>query len=154
VVERGCHVVEDPQRAVPRERAALDGVAERLPLHELHDDQDALFVGGRVENRHQVGVVQRRSDLGLAGEPPGNVVGTVRMQALDGHPATQPLVLAQQHGGHAARPERPDHAVAAGEESSLALNRHPERNTHARTTLIAQRRRQSHWNSRSIPVMV
>jgi hypothetical protein len=69
-------------------RGPLDGepAGERLPLHQLHHDEDLLFVRTDVEHRHDVGVRQLRHRLRLAQEPPllaqrlGRLVGAQQLE--------------------------------------------------------------------------
>ena len=72
-VVRGPDGVRDLERefdGVPdRQPAARNQVAERQPVHELHDDEVRAFVRRDVIHRDDVRVVERRGGTGLAEEP-------------------------------------------------------------------------------------
>ncbi len=113
VVERVSEVANHARDLLRPQRPAAEHPRQRLAVHELHDDQDALVVGRGVEHRDEVRVVQRGAQLGLARKAPFDVHRAVGMQPLDRYLAGKPLVLTQENRGHAARPEVPDHPVAA-----------------------------------------
>ena len=58
-------------------------------------------------------MVERSTELRLAREALFDVDRAVGVQPLDRDLAAEPLVLAQEHGRHAARAEVPDYPVAA-----------------------------------------
>ena len=117
VVERLGHAAEDRERALGRHRAGGDLLAQGVALDALHDDQDALVVGGDVVDHHYVRVVERRAEPRLAPEAPDHVVVShPAVEALDRHAAPQPLVLREVHGRGAARSESPERAVAPSQK--------------------------------------
>jgi hypothetical protein len=116
VVERRPHALDDLKRALGPDRSASQLLGERRPLHVLLDDEHALVVGGRVEDGHEVRVVERGPEARLSLEAPPHVLGRVRVQALDRHAPAQPLVLGQVDRARAAAPEPAQHAVAAREQ--------------------------------------
>jgi hypothetical protein len=111
VVERVAQLGDHPRDLLGPQRTAPQEPRERLPVHVLHDDQDALVVGRGVEHRDQVRMVQRRPELRLAVEALCDVLRAIGVQALHGHLAAEPLVLAQENGGHASRAEMPDYPI-------------------------------------------
>ena len=60
---------------------------------------------------HEVRVVQRCAELRLPVEALFDVHRAIGVQALYGHLAAQPLVLAQEDRGHAAGAEVPDYPI-------------------------------------------
>ncbi len=113
VVERLAEVEHHPPDLLRPHRAAPEHTRQRLAVHVLHDDQHALVVGGGVEHRDEVRVVQRCAELRLAGEALLDVGRAVGVQALDGNLAAETLVLAEEDGGHAAGAEVPDYPITA-----------------------------------------
>jgi hypothetical protein len=69
-------------------------------------------------------VVQRCAQLRLAHEALLDLARAVRVQPLDGDATVEPLVVAEQHGGHAAGPEPAQHPVAPSKKRSLRQSRH------------------------------
>jgi hypothetical protein len=100
-------------------------VLQRLTLDVLHDDQHRLAVGVDVEDRHQVRMVQRCAEPGLALEALRGVLRTVRVELLDRHLAPQALVLGQVDLGHPPDADRVELPVATGQQLVLRLKRHP-----------------------------
>ena len=93
VVERLAEVAHHGGHLLRPKRAAAQHPRQRLALHVLHDDQHALVVGGGVEHRDQVRVVERSAELRLAGEALLHVDRAVGMQALDGNLPSEAFVL-------------------------------------------------------------
>ena len=116
MVERVAEVAHHGRDLLGPQRPAAEHPRQRLALHVLHDDQHALVVGGRVEHRDEVRVVQRRSELCLASEALLDVDRAVGMQALDGNLPSESLVLTEEDRRHAARAEVPQYPVAAVEK--------------------------------------
>jgi hypothetical protein len=113
VIERITEVADHRRDLLRPERAAAQHPRQRLALHVLHDDQDALVIGGGVEHRHEVRVVQGSTELRLTVEAQFDVDRTVGMQALDGHLPPEALVLTEKDRCHAARAEVPQYPIAA-----------------------------------------
>ena len=113
MVERVAEVAHHGRDLLGPQRPAAKHPRQRLALHVLHDDQHALVVGGGVEHRDEVRVVERRSELRLAGEALLHVDRAVGMQALDGHLPSESLVLTEEDRCHAARAEVSQYPVAA-----------------------------------------
>jgi hypothetical protein len=102
VVEGVAELGRHRRHPLGLERTAPQRLRERLALHVLHDDQDALGVRRRVVDRHEVRMVQRRPEPRLAGEALLHFARARGVQPLDRHPAAQPLVVAEQDRRHAA----------------------------------------------------
>ena len=94
VVERVAQVEHHPAHLLGAQRPSPQHPRQRLAVHVLHDDQHALVVGRGVEDGHEVRVVQGCPELRFAVEALLDVHRAVGMQALYGHLAAQPLVLA------------------------------------------------------------
>jgi len=73
---------------------AADELVQRFADHVLHNDEDALVVGLRVEDRDETRMAERCAQSRLAPQPPRDVLRTVRVHALDRYLAAQALVLA------------------------------------------------------------
>src|SRR4029453_15491230 len=58
VVDGRSGLLEDPQGLLGRDRPAVDAGVERLAVDVLHDDVERVLVGNRIEDRHDVGVVE------------------------------------------------------------------------------------------------
>ena len=88
VLEPAQHVAGDAQRPPPREPAlALEEIAERLALEQLHHQEERAVVGGAgVEHRDAVGVIEPDADERLALEPRLGFLAAAqeRVQHLDG----------------------------------------------------------------------
>ena len=114
VIQRGADLAQDGDGALRRQRSAKQPLLQRLALHVLHDDQQGVVVGRRVEDRDHVGVVQRCAQASLAAEAGQGVLRAGGRQALERHQATEALVFGQQNAGpHTARAESLEHAVPA-----------------------------------------
>jgi hypothetical protein len=124
VVERVAELLGDPRHMGRLERPAQQRLRERLALHVLHDDQHALVLDRGVVDRDEVRVVERSAQLRFAHEALLDLTGAVRVQPLDGHAPVEPLVVAEQHRGHAADPESAQHPVAPSKKRSLRQSRH------------------------------
>ena len=114
VVERGRERSQHLHHPARAERAAAEGVRQRLPLDVLHDDEHAFLVGLRVEDGHEPRVAEGGSQPGLAAQPAGDVLRAVRVHALDRDLAAEALVLGQEDRRHPARAEPPEDPVAVG----------------------------------------
>ena len=77
------------------------------------DGTQTLFA--RFEDRHDVGVLERRGRFGLAAEALDEfgVAGEVGVKDLQGHAAGQVQVIGEPDVGHAAGADPPLDAVAA-----------------------------------------
>jgi hypothetical protein len=124
VVERIAQVAHHARDLLGPQRTAAQHPRQRLALHVLHDDEDALVVGRGVEHRDEVRVVERGAELRLACEALFDVHRAVGMQSLDRDLARQALVLAQENRRHAARAQVPNHPIAAVQKRTLGIHRH------------------------------
>ena len=61
-----CNLDRQIQDLVRVQRLAQDALLQRLPLQQLHRDEVLAFVLVDVIDRADVGVIERRSRLGLA----------------------------------------------------------------------------------------
>ena len=95
---------------------AGEAIAQGLALDVGHDVvEEAVGVAG-VEEAEDVGVLEARGDLDLAGEALGaEGGGELGTEDLDGDAAVVLQVFGEVDGGHAALAELPLDAVAAGE---------------------------------------
>jgi hypothetical protein len=125
VVERGPDLARDAGHAPRLQRSGAQRSRERLALHVLHHDQDALVVDGGVEHGHEVRVVERSAELRLAQEALLHVVRAVGVEALDGDLAAEPLVLTQQDVRHPAQAEWPQHPITPVQKCPVGGDRHP-----------------------------
>jgi hypothetical protein len=119
VLERGRDLAPDVGRL--RRRAAGTGVeeaAQAAPLEQLEDHERDLVVAPVVD-RHDVGVVQGRGDLGLGAEPPEEapVVGEAGVEDLHRHPPAQLHVVGHVDATARARADGREHAVPGGEDA-------------------------------------
>ena len=109
------HVLQPRRRVVPElgdlachERALVEPALEVGALHELHDVVDAGgggvgAVDGRVEQRHEIGMVEAGEDVDLVLLALEVDLGRrTRAEHLDGDVAPQELVVGAEHVGHAA----------------------------------------------------
>jgi hypothetical protein len=85
-----------------------DDVGERLPLDELHHERLPAARILEAVDLGDVGVIQRREDVGFALEPrqPFGIVGEERRQDLDGDIAVELCVACPVDLAHAARANR------------------------------------------------
>ena len=93
------------QRLARGERAARDQLAQRAALDELHGDVAHAVVGADVEERDDVGVVERRGGARLLLEARATL-GIGRdsgRQDLDRDLAPEPRVAGAEHLAHASR---------------------------------------------------
>ncbi len=129
------HVEHDVDRGGGRELAAAQARAphDRAQVdaaHVLHDDEQRLVGLDEIEGVHDVGVIERRGDLGLAEEQIAEFgARRVLRQELLEHDllleAAGPELLADVDGAHAALGEVPLDAVAA--RGRLLAGVHPRR---------------------------
>ena len=98
---------------------AADELLERPTLDVLHHDEVRAVRLPAVEDRDDVRVGESGRVRCFAAEALDEllVVRVALVQDLDGHAATELLVLGEVHVGHAAATELPRDAVTAGEES-------------------------------------
>ena len=68
-VERIGDLHGEVEQRVDRQRRAVDAVAQRLAVEQLHDEERQIAVPADVVERADVRVVQRRGRPGLALEP-------------------------------------------------------------------------------------
>ena len=119
--DRGEHLLDDRQRLVGVEPAALDEhVAQRAAADVLHHQVRQAVVGALVVDRDHVGVGQPGDRLGLVGEPGRGSwpLGLRRLRRLgrvndlDGDGALEALVGGGVHGRHATTGDATANAVA------------------------------------------
>jgi hypothetical protein len=115
VLECEADFSRDPDRLVDREPAlAFQPVAQRLALHERHDEPQVTLGLTRVEDGQDMGVLEAGGESDLTAESRRADRGRhVRVQNLDGHPAFVPRVVGEPNGGHPTAAELPEHAVRA-----------------------------------------
>jgi hypothetical protein len=111
--------VDDLERVRPH--TALDQLAERLALQQLHA-QEQLAIRGLVAvvDTDDVAVVEQRERLRLADEPLTAIGAKLQRLAehLDGDRSIQIEVVPAPHGSHAALADLVEHLDPAGEEST------------------------------------
>ena len=113
--ERLEHRVEHVEGRPRREQALLaHDVAQGLPGHVLHREEDVAVVLALVEHGDDVGVGQRRGRARLATEAGDEalVVGEVLAHHLQGDLAVEPLVDGEVDRRHPAVGDPTEHAVA------------------------------------------
>ena len=107
---------------------AANELLERPALDVLHHDEVRAVRLPPVEDRDDVRVGEAGRMRCLAAEALDEllVVRVALVQDLDGHAATQLLILGEVHVGHAAAPELPRDPVSTGEECAAegVLSRH------------------------------
>ena len=109
---RGLERVRDlpghGERFFCRNRPRRDPLRERLALDELENERLDVARFLETVDRRNVGMVQRREDLGLPLEPrqPLGILRHRLWQHLDRHLAVQLPVLRPVHLPHASRAER------------------------------------------------
>ena len=120
-VERVSDLGED-HNGLPRfERAVLvEVLAQRRPVHELHDDRLDVAVGAGVEDRHDPRMREPGRGHRLAPEPLDERVvgGEMRMQQLHRHLAGEGLVSGLPDLRHAAGGDEAVEAVPTPDEST------------------------------------
>src|SRR6185369_4915972 len=91
-----------------REGLAMEDLAERLPVHELHRDEDRVAGGPDLVDRDDVRVVERgrRARLLLEALPAVRVGGELRREDLDRDLASEPRVARAVDLAHSSRAER------------------------------------------------
>ena len=132
VLERRRDVVSDSGRLRDVEqRPLIEHRPEAAALEEL-EDHERHVVLAPVVDRHDVGVTQRRGELGLGPEPPQKrgVVGERGVQHLHRDPAAQSLVVGHVHAAARAGTNRAVKQVATGQhparqEIAGSTSRHP-----------------------------
>ena len=129
VVQGVGHGHGDLHRLVDAElRLAIELAPQRLAVDERHHVVEEAVGGAGVEERQDVGMLQRGGGLDFHHEPLGaDDGGELRLQDLERHLAVVLEVLRQVHRGHAALAELPLDAVAVGEGGGEAGKRvsHP-----------------------------
>ena len=103
--QRGEHRLDQGERPRRSHRALLaDQVAQGVPAHQLHGQEDGAVVGALVEDRHDVRVGEPGRGAGLAHEAGGElvVVAEPGMHHLDRDGAVQAQVGGLVDAGHAA----------------------------------------------------
>jgi hypothetical protein len=106
--DRVRHLVREVEQALRRERLAVENLAERLAVDELHRDEDRLARGSDLVDRDDVLVVQRRrrARLLLEALAPVRVGGELRREDLDGDLAPEARVSRAIDLAHPSGAER------------------------------------------------
>ena len=106
-VEAPAQPLRDGERALDRQRPALDEVGERLAAHVLHDDERRI-ADDEIEEARHVRVLDGGDRLRLVLEALAELgVGEqLRLEQLDGHAHADGDVLGDEDLAHAARAER------------------------------------------------
>jgi hypothetical protein len=93
--------------------ARVQPLRERVASQELHRQKEVALVGelARIEDLHDVPVLEPADDLRLAQEPGGLVRVAERRRELQRDVAAEELVARRPHAGHAALPDRADESV-------------------------------------------
>ena len=120
--ERARQSLGDDQRAKERKAdVALETIAQRLAVHELHHEERRI-AENEVEEAHDVRVLNRRdrSRLALKSRLEDGVAHELRLEHLDGDAQANGRVLGDEHLPHATGAEQLDHAV-------MRADRRPER---------------------------
>jgi hypothetical protein len=114
----------DVQRSLHGHRAGDGQLSQRLAVHELHRDERRLALAADLENRNDVGVVERRRRprLLLEARQAPLVRGERLRQDLQRDLAPEPRVARPIHLSHSARAERREHLE--GTEPLTRLERH------------------------------
>ena len=117
VAERGGDLTGQPQRNVYRQlRLALQPRPERLARDVGHDVVEEVAGRPRVEQRHDVRMIQPRGDLDFAQEAlAADHRGNLRLQHLDRHLPPVPDIVGEIDGRHAAGADLGFDAVAIGQ---------------------------------------
>jgi hypothetical protein len=94
----------DCHHFIHRDRALRDAVGKRWPLDQLHDQGSGAVVAFEPVDGGDVGVIQRREDLGFTSKPgePLSVRGHRVRQDLDGDLSLEPGVQRPVHLPHPA----------------------------------------------------
>ncbi len=123
VVERIGHRDGDPDRLVHAQLGlAVELRAQRLAVDERHDVEEEAVGGAGIEERQDVGVLQRRGGRDLLDEPLGaEDGGELGLEDLERHLALVLEVLGQVHRGHAALAQLALDAVAVGQGGGEAV---------------------------------
>ena len=96
-----------------RQRRAVDAVAQRLPVEQLHDEERQIAMPPDVVERADVRVVQRRGRPGLTLEPfeRRRIGRELRRQKFDRDLTAEPRVLGAINDTHPALPDLVEDAV-------------------------------------------
>ncbi len=109
------HRLQHVERGSRGQRLAVaQHLAQGLPRHVLHREEDVAAVLALVEHGDDVRVRERRGRAGLVAEPGDEalVVGEVGEHDLEGDLAVEALVDGEVDRRHAAVGEATEHAVA------------------------------------------
>jgi hypothetical protein len=121
LAQPGRDLAGDVQRLGRLERAPLDPVPQRLPLHELHGDVGPVFAFPDLVDDADIRVGERRGRLGLDEEALLELrrVHEMGRQELEGDTALELEVLGLVDDAHPAGPDLIDDLVLAGDERAL-----------------------------------
>ncbi len=105
-----CDLERDVKRGRDRERAVGEHLAQRLPLDELHRDEDAPLVLADLVHRRDVWVRDRGRGARLAEHPLSPIVVRLerRRQYFERDRAAQRLVLSPVDDAHPPLAEPPE----------------------------------------------
>ncbi len=125
VVERVRYLLRDLRGVLHRQPLRLlQPLAQRLPFHDRHHVIEEPAGLTRIEQRHDVRMIEPGRQVDLAHEPIGTELqGQLRAEHLDGDPAVVSYVVREVDGGHATLAELELDRIAAG-ESRLEAKKH------------------------------
>jgi hypothetical protein len=108
-------LLADGERLVGGEWPARQALGQRLPRHQLHDEEARAVHLVEAMDGGEVGVVERRQQAGLALEAgqPLRVMSTAAAQDFDGDRAVEFDVAGAEDPAHAARSEGAEDLVRA-----------------------------------------
>ena len=118
VLQRAADLLDDRDHLLERQGSLLvDDLRQGAPLHELHGIPQERAGGAHPVDGHDVGVVERGGDLGLALEAPHGVRGVDELQGqdLERHVAAQLRLVGVIDEGHAAAAQQFAYLVLASE---------------------------------------
>jgi hypothetical protein len=130
-VQRGAHLIEDPDRALGLERAVLEHVLEAAAPQVPHDQVRGVRLAPVVVQRHDVRVFEARHELRLALEAADEVglVRELRVDRLDRHLALDLWLDRSVHGAEGTLADLVEQPVAAqrfaGKLERIVLAQHP-----------------------------
>src|SRR5579871_2072661 len=112
-VQRVCHLDTERERSRDIDRLTSDGLAEGFPIEQLHHQKWMALRLTDVENRANIGMIDRRSSacLSLKTAERLRVSSHFRRQKLESHEAVQADVLGLVNHAHSAAAQLLDDAV-------------------------------------------
>ena len=103
----------DVQELVNLDRPRVEELAQRPPLHQLHDDEGVSLELVDVVDRTDVRVVQRRRRAGFRAKPLHRlrIMRKILGNEFERNGSSEPDVFGAVNHAHAARSELPHHAI-------------------------------------------